>query len=247
MPSRSQKQRRFMGAKLAEQRKKGSNSTGMSEGQLSDFASEVKVHGSLEDITYMENDAECKTVDDAFVHPLHKGYGKGGDSVLKSYGAITWGALDPPAVDGEAPQFTPGSQSCNRDAGQSIHYGAEVVYSGPDTDYRAEEIDPHQYGRSYEPYPLRDYFKTDDKQEERTFRLREQDEYDEFPTPGTVQDKGLESSEAYGAIAFTRIDTGNKDNRSFDSQRKYSRGVTKAPEFDAQVKGIDQKKGSKIR
>jgi hypothetical protein len=38
MPAESEKQRKFMGARLAEQRKSGHNSTGMSEGQLRDFA-----------------------------------------------------------------------------------------------------------------------------------------------------------------------------------------------------------------
>ncbi len=38
MPAVTDKQRRFMGARLAEQRATGSNSTGMSEGQLRDFA-----------------------------------------------------------------------------------------------------------------------------------------------------------------------------------------------------------------
>lgn len=38
MPATSEKQRKFMGARLAEQRASGHNSTGMSEGQLRDFA-----------------------------------------------------------------------------------------------------------------------------------------------------------------------------------------------------------------
>lgn len=42
MPAESEKQRRFMGARLAEQRKTGHNSTGMSEGQLRDYARKPK-------------------------------------------------------------------------------------------------------------------------------------------------------------------------------------------------------------
>lgn len=38
MPSSSEKQRRFMGMKLGEQERTGHNSTGMSAGQLKDFA-----------------------------------------------------------------------------------------------------------------------------------------------------------------------------------------------------------------
>ena len=42
MPSVSEKQRKFMGARLAEQRDTGSNATGMSEKQLEDFAKKPK-------------------------------------------------------------------------------------------------------------------------------------------------------------------------------------------------------------
>lgn len=38
MPSTSEKQRRYMGMELSRQRKTGHNDTGMSEGQLRDFA-----------------------------------------------------------------------------------------------------------------------------------------------------------------------------------------------------------------
>lgn len=38
MPSTSEKQRRFMGMNLAEQRRTGHNRTGMSASQLADFA-----------------------------------------------------------------------------------------------------------------------------------------------------------------------------------------------------------------
>ena len=42
MPSVSEKQRRFMGAELARKRMGKKTRTGMSESQLSDFASQVK-------------------------------------------------------------------------------------------------------------------------------------------------------------------------------------------------------------
>lgn len=42
MPSTSEKQRRFMGAELARKRSGESTETGMSESQLSDFASKTK-------------------------------------------------------------------------------------------------------------------------------------------------------------------------------------------------------------
>src|SRR5579862_1964893 len=150
-------------------------------------------HGSLEDITFME-EADSSMGDELcpeFVHPIHKGY--------KS---ITWSALDPPQIDGNDPEpFEKGKQSANRDAGQGLHYGAPIDYFGPDTDYRAEEIDVHQYGRDHDPIPYRDYFKTEDKMAERTFRVREQDEYDQTPQPGTVTDE-QPMSEAYGAVNY---------------------------------------------
>jgi hypothetical protein len=200
---------------------------------------DVQEHGSLEDITALENSTgDCKVVSDEFTHPVHKGYKIEG----------TFGELDPPAHDGSgAAQFTKGKQSCNRDIGQSVHYGAPIVYHGPDTDYRAEEIDLEQYGRSYEPIPLKDFFKTEEKMEERTFRLREQDEYDEEATPGAVPDKPLKSSESYGASGFREDETELDDNRSFDSQREFARGVKKNDGELPLVKGIDRKKGNKLR
>lgn len=42
MPAKSEKQRRFMGAELARRRKGKKTKTGMSEGQLRDFAKKKK-------------------------------------------------------------------------------------------------------------------------------------------------------------------------------------------------------------
>jgi hypothetical protein len=247
MPSVSEKQRKFMGARLAEQRKTGHNSTGMSEEQLGDFAKSRKQHGSLEDITFHEEADENygDVVCDAFTHPIHKGY----DCCVP-------GALDPPAHDdgGGSGQFSKNKQSCNRDIGHGLAYGAPVDYFGPDTDYRAEEIDPSQYGRSYEPYPLRDYFKTGDKVKERDLRLQEQDAYDTFPTPGVVTDE-QPMSEAYGAVNYRgagpNLSDGSKAGsdryRSFDSQIRYLRANKDAPEYDAAVDGLDTKLGKDIK
>jgi hypothetical protein len=244
MPATSEKQRRFMGMQLNKQRQSGHNDTGMSEKQLGDFASKVKKHGSLNDITFHE-DADKNYGDvvlDAYTHPIHKGYD-----------ACTPGALDPPSMD-EQGVFTPGSQSCNRDAGQGLHYGAPVDYFGPDTDYRAEEIDVHQYGKDYDPIPLRDYFKTEDKMAERTFRVREQDEYDQTPQPGIVTDE-QPMSEAYGAVNYQGAGpdgcdgkkAGECDYRSFESQIRFARAnKDKQATYAVDVDDLDTKTGKDI-
>lgn len=219
-------------------------------------------HGSLEDIAFHEEatDPAGDSICPVFTHPLHKGSGKGfaakgEDTGLESDGAIMWGALDPPAIDGDTEQFTKGQQSCNRDAGQGIHYGAPIDYFGPDTDYRAEEIDVHQYGRAYDPYPFRDYYKTDDKMNERTFRVMEQDKYDETPTPGVVTDSQPQT-EAYGAVNFRGAGPesadGSKDGadryRSFEEQRRFARtNKNKSQEYAVDVSGLDTKLGKDIR
>ena len=230
----------------------------MSEKQLGEFAGSVKKHGSLSDITFHEEAAQTKIVDDVFTHPVHKGYGKdkGDNAGFETAGAIQFGALDPPQLDDQGVnQFTKGSQSCNRDAGQGIHYGAEVDYFGPDTNYRVEEIDPYQYGRDYEPIPLRDYYKTEDKQFERGFRAREQDEYDNTPTPGAVTDDQPQA-EAYGAVNYQGAgpdkDGGEKagscDYRSFASQREFARtNKDKSQEYAVDVSGLDTKEGDNIK
>jgi len=218
-----------------------------------------KAHGSLEDIVFHEEAATHDRIGNSngevpFTHPIHKGYGRGGDDPgLEADNAVTWGALDPPAMDGN--QMHKGHQSANRDIGQGVHYGAAIDYFGPDTDYRAEEIDPHQYGRDYEPIPLRDYYKVEDKQFERGFRLREQDEYDNTATPGAVMDE-VPMTEAYGAVNYQGAgpdkDSGGKagecDNRSFASQRRYARtNKEKSQEYAVDISGLDTKLGKDIR
>lgn len=209
-------------------------------------------HGSLEDITYMEEAATCDMVDDAFVHPLHKGSGKGfaykGENTgLDSDGAITWGALEPPNVDGIP--LNKDMWSANRDAGQGVHYGAPVDYFGPDTDYRAEEIDPHQYGKDWEPFPFKDVYKTGDKQWERGFRVSAQDEYDETHTPGAVTDSQPQT-QAYGAVEWKGAgpDREIEDYRAFDSQRKFARtNKDKKEPYAVDISGLDTKEGKNIR
>jgi len=209
---------------------------------------EREKHGSLNDIAYHEEAATCEVVDDAFTHPIHKGYSyKGEKTGLESQGAITWGALDPPDVDGIP--VNKKMWSCNRDAGQGLQYGAPVDYFGPDTDYRAEEIDVHQYGRDYEPIPLRDYYKTEDDQFERGFRMREQDEYDQTHTPGAVTDEQPQT-EAYGAVGHEGA--GPKrlvpDYRSFEHQRHFARtNKDKSQEYAVDIAGLDTKEGKDIR
>lgn len=252
MPSKTKKQQSFMGAELARKRSGQKTQTGMSEDQLSDFASSGPKHGSLEDITYHEEAASCDVVDDAFVHPQHKGSGKGlaykGENTgLESDGAITWGALQPPDVDGIP--LNKKYWSCNRDAGQGNHYGAPVEYFGPDTDYRAEEIDPHQYGKDWEPFPYKDVYKTGDKQWERGFRVSAQDEYDATATPGAVTDK-QPMSEAHGAVNHQGAGPEREvpDRRAFDSQRKFARSNKEKKEpYAVDITGLDTKYGEDIR
>ena len=45
MPAKSEKQRKFMGAELARKRAGEATQTGMSEGQLEDFATKRKIQG----------------------------------------------------------------------------------------------------------------------------------------------------------------------------------------------------------
>lgn len=219
MPSVSGKQQRFMGAELGRKRAGKKTQTGMSEQQLREFAgsrvskaTHEKDGRSLVDIEFHKRKPESAVLCDAFTHPVHKGYS-----------TPTWGELDPPAIDGDAPQFTPGKQSCNRDAGQGLHYGAPIEFFGPDTDFRVEEVNPHHYGRDYEPSPYKDLFKTGEKAEEVGIRLREEYRYEEEAMPGAVPDKGLDSSMAYGAISYKKVPSELPDNRSFDSQLKYRR------------------------
>lgn len=90
---------------------------------------------------------------------------------------------------------------------------------------------------------------------ERTFRLREQDEYDQNPQPGMVTDS-QPMSEAYGAVNFRGAgpdkDDGEKagscDYRSFESQMKFARAnKDRQHEYSVDVSGLDEKLGEDIR
>lgn len=183
---------------------------------------------SIIDVECHRQAPETKTLDGSFTHPVHKGY---------DY--ITPGRLDPPSLDAhEVKQFTKGKQSCNRDTGQGVHYGAEVDFYGPDTDFRTEEINPHHYGRDYEPFPLRDYFKDEKKDERLSLRLMDEYEYEEVATPGTVAQKGSPSSMAWGSISYEKVPTENDDYRSFDSQREFRRSQAELEEDAPTVKKL---------
>lgn len=220
--------------------------------------SREKGHGSLNDITFHEEATEgCSEVffDDVKPHPVHSGYSKntnGADQDLDVnggkgcviFGSVEWEQLD---LDGD-PKL-PGNSSALRDIGTGVHIGAPIDYFGPDTDYRAEEIDPHQYGKDYEPFPFRDFYKTEDKQWERGFRVREQDEYDSTPTPGAVTDS-QPMVEAYGAVNHQGAGPERElpDNRSFESQRNYARSnKEKSAEYAVDISGLDTKMGKDIR
>jgi len=211
-------------------------------------------HGSLSDIDFHENAAQRDTVMNGETpgHPIHKGYkGSGGD--LESKGAIVWGQDRGWQEDGDEPKGS--VMSANRDNGYGVHYGAPVDYFGPDTDYRAEEIDVHQYGRAYDPYPFRDYYKTDDKMNARTFRVMEQDKYDATQTPGAVTDSQPQA-EAHGAVNYQGAGpdkedgekAGSCDYRSFESQRTFARtNKDKSQEYAVDISGLDTKMGDDIK
>lgn len=232
MPSTSKKQQRFMGSQLAQQRKTGSNKTGMKESQLREFAGSV---GSLEDIDAMESYAKRKTVmnGETVAHPIHKGY----DDCVP-------GNLDWPE-DGDEPKGA--DRSSNRDNGYGLHYGAPVDYFGPDTAYRAEEINPHHYGRDYEPSPFKDYFKTGDKAEEVGLRLIEEYKYSEMATPGSVPDKGMEHTLAHSSISYEKVPTEIADSRSFKSQQRFRRAQDEVEDDMVKVTDVDTKWSKNIR
>jgi hypothetical protein len=254
MPPKSNAQQRYMGMQLAKKRAGKRTDVDMSEDQLRDFATKG---GSLEDITYHEDAATQDSIDgspldgSSYKHPVHDGLkGADGDNPgFDTKGAVRWGGIFF-EFDGKV-ERTPETVSgaALRDIGNGVHYGAPVDYFGPDTDYRAEELDPHQYGRSYEPFPFKDVYKTGDKQWERGFRVLAQDEYDQTVTPGTVTDK-QPMSEAHGAVNYQGAgpDRDVKDYRSFDSQRKYARTNKDAKEpYAVAITGLDTKDGDDIR
>jgi len=255
MPSVSEKQRKYMGAELARKRAGKKTQTGMSENQLREFAGSVSQHGSLNDISFHENAATCEVAfeGDNGAHPIHSGYRKGngkGNQELGPSNAIHYGSDVFTHIDiGGLGADAPGNVSALRDIGNGVHVGAPVDYFGPDTDYRAEELDPHQYGRDWEPIPFRDYYKTEDEQFERGFRMREQDQYDESATPGCVVDDDPQST-AYGAAPSTLINKHRDvpDHRSFESQREFARtNKDKKREYVVDTHGLDTKRGRNIR
>lgn len=207
MPSTSKKQQRFMGAQLSKQRKTGSNSTGMSEEQLREFA------GSR--VSKAKHQKDGRSLVDVEFHTRKP-----------EEGTLTLqGFLYQPGEECHDAQkhheFLASWESRNIDKYKD--YGAPVMFLGPDSDFRAEEVNPHHYGRDYEPAPLKDLFKTEDKAEELGIRMREEYEYAELATPGSVAKKGLESSLAYGTTSYSKIKTEMPDNRSFDSQQEFRR------------------------
>jgi hypothetical protein len=237
MPSSSKKQQAFMGADLGRLRAGKKTKTGMKETQLRDYASgPIAGKGSLEDIDFHEEAAETDKLCDEFTHPVHKGYDD-----------MVWGELDPPALDGKSQQFTKGKQSCNRDAGQGLHYGAPVDYFGPDTDYRAEEINPQDYGRDYDPFPFRDMFKDQKKDTRPNLRLLEEAEYSELRTPGAVNDKAFDDSLAHGAVSYEKLPVETDDYRGFESQQKFRRNIEEPDADIPKLRGRDTKYGKNIR
>lgn len=185
-------------------------------------------HGSLTDLEALEDFDKPKFVQTAF----YAEDGQKGHDFNKL--DEDWGSID-----------------CSRSAyehGQKDGHKIPVEYFGPDTAFRVEEIDPSQYGRSYEPTPYRDYFKTEEKMEERTYRLREQDEYDVAQTPGAVTDDQPQT-EAYGAVNHDGAGPTRQvpDNRSFESQMKFLRSNKDAPEVDAAVAGLDTHDGDDLK
>lgn len=213
-------------------------------------------HGSLEDITVLEDATEgCSEVfmDEFRPHPVHSGYksGNGRDKTPSDTGdMIAWGSDEFKHSDiGDVGDDGPGNVSALRDIGNGVHMGAPIDYFGPDTAYRAEEIDVHQYGWSYDPYPFKDFYKTEDKQFERTFRVREQDEYDSIPQPGTVTDS-IPHTEAYGAVNHEGAGPEREwpDRRSFESQRQFARtNKERSMENTVDVSDLDTKESEDIR
>lgn len=209
MPSTSDKQRRFMGAKLAQQRKTGHNSTGMSEDQLSDFASKVNKHGSLTDLDDMA--------------------ARGGEPTKLKLSGFLYEEGDE-CHEATERNFEDLASWHSREIKDLPDYNVDIVWMGPETPFRAEEIDMTQYGSDYEPYPLRDYYKSSDKAQERAYRLRIQDQYDEQSQPGESEGKNNEAN-----------------HRTLDDQMDYLRAVTEKEAHTVTVGGIDTKKSKKFK
>jgi hypothetical protein len=233
MSSKTKRQQSFMGAELGRSRAGKKTQTNMSQKQLGEFAGSV---GSLEDIDAMEGYAERDTVmnGETAKHPIHAGYSD-----------YVWGDDQGWKEDGDEPK---GSEfSANRDNGFGLHYGAPVDYFGPDTDYRAEEINPQDYGRDYDPFPYRDMFKDQKKDTRPNLRLLEENEYSDMRTPGTVNEKAFKDSMAYGAISYEKVPTDLPDSRGFGAQQKFRRSQGEPDEDTPKVSGRDTKYGKNIK
>ena len=209
---------------MAQQRKTGSNKTGMSEQQLSDFA------GSR--VTKSKQDRPGRSIIDVEIHerkPEH--------SSLKLEGFYAT-----PGQECHEAEKTHEHLSSwrSREVEDGPSYELSVEFYGPDTPFRTEEINPHHYGRDYNPLPLRDYFKAEKSDDRQNLRLVDEYAYEEIETPGTVPSKGLESSLAYGSISYEKIPSENDDNRSFKSQREYRRSQAEMDEDVPIVKDLDE-------
>jgi hypothetical protein len=210
MPSTSERQRKFMGAELARKRAGKGTKTGMSEQQLREFAGSVHKSGTKEkpghsiiDVEYISRNPESKkdlTLEGYYYKPGETGHIESNHEHMMGWHS--------------------------REIKSGPDYSAEVVYYGPDTDYYVEEINPQHYGRDYEPAPLKDLFKTEDKAEEEGIRLMEEFEYSEQEMPGAVNDD-LEkcTTDTWGANSYKdkRIKRDRPDYRTFDDQKKFRR------------------------
>lgn len=227
MPSVSEKQRKYMGMQLAKKRAGKGSDVKMSEQQLREFASkttrskETRPGRSIVDVETVRRDPKTSSIDGGIKHPIHN---------LKD--SIIWGS-DEFAMDGK--DSTPGNTSALRDIGNGIHYGATVYHHGPDTDFRAEEINLQHYGRDYEPFPYKDMLKGGEKVRDAGVRRVWDDCYQETETPGAVTGTP-KSSLAYGTISFEEIPSENPDNRTYDRQMKFERAHE---EIDAELHDED--------
>lgn len=234
MPAESDKQRKLMA--LAEHHpeqvsKKNKGVLSMSKSQLHDFAAtkglksehkkETKEGRSIVDVEIVSAKPEIDKL------------GKGGHGVMPvNYGQSH---IKGPVTDG-ALEFA--EYSANRAPCHGMQNGAPVYFGGPDTSYRAEEINPQHYGRDYEPGPYKDLFKTPQKAWEAGIRRIWDDEYAECETPGAVSSKD-KAVLAYGTVSFEDAPTENPDYRTFDSQYSFTR---QHDEIDAEVDSEDDTK-----
>jgi hypothetical protein len=223
MPATSDKQRKFMGADLGRLRSGKPTKTGMTETQLKDYAG-TKVSKKLQEHS-------GRSIIDVEFHDRKPG--------LSSVSIP--GHPDKPGErchEGQDASHEQLSSWKARDSHNVKAYKADVCEYGPDTSFRVEEINPYHYGRDYEPSPFRDYFKDQKKDDRDSIRLLEEYEYEDMATPGAVPDHGIESSEAYGAISYTKVKTEENDNRSFKDQRRYGRSQAELEDDHPTVKNL---------